>query len=115
MATIAEAIQGWTDYAADLKSQRDAAVAALADSQTRLQASADALQQFQDDDAATDAQQLATQAQTDADAVQAALDAVKAQDTPAPGVVSEPVTDNPVPVGTPDESVPVDPGSGTGQ
>jgi DNA anti-recombination protein RmuC len=87
MATLQEAVQNWTDYANDLKTQRDNAVAALEEANTRAQTAADALAQFQADDAATDATQLAEQAQADADFVQSALDSVKeppAQPDPIP-------------------------------
>ena len=90
MATLQEAIDGWKAYTADLKAQRDAAVAGLTDSQVANQALADALVAFQADDAATDASQLAAQAQADADAVQAALDEVKNPPVEPP-VLSEPV------------------------
>lgn len=82
MATWSESVQAWTDYATDLKAQRDAAVAALTDAQQKASDAATALQQFQDDDAATDAQQLADQAQQFADELAAALDAVKSQEPP---------------------------------
>ena len=90
MATLQEAIDGWKAYAADLRAQRDAAVAGLGDANARAQANADALAAFQADDAATDASQLAAQAQADADAVQAALDEVKNPPVEPP-VLSEPV------------------------
>lgn len=90
VATLQEAIDGWKSYTADLKAQRDAAVAALTAAQAAAQAAADALAQFQADDAATDASQLAAQAQTDADAVQAALDEVKNPPVEPP-VITEPV------------------------
>lgn len=90
MATLAEAVQGWRDYTAELKAQRDAAVGSLAEANDRAQAAAEALAQFQADDAATDAQQLADQAQADADFVQSALDEVKTPPAEPP-VISEPV------------------------
>lgn len=90
MATLDEAVQAWRDYTADLKTQRDDAVAALEAANTAAQAAADALAQFQADDAATDASQLAAQAQADADAVAAALEEVKTP-VPAPPAISEPV------------------------
>jgi hypothetical protein len=77
VATLADAVQGWTDYAAELKAQRDEAVAALAEANTRAQSAVEALNQFVADDAATDASQLATQAQQDADFVANALAVVK--------------------------------------
>lgn len=94
MATLQEAVDGWKQYTADLKAQRDAAVAALDEANTRAQTAADALAAFQADDAATDASQLADQAQADADFVQGALDEVK---TPVeePPVISEPVDEAP--------------------
>jgi len=101
MANLQDAIANWTSYATELKNQRDAAVAALDDANSRAQAAADALQQFQDDDAATDAQQLADQAQQDADAVQAALDELQGQleptppDEPAPDQPDQPAPDQP--------------------
>lgn len=94
MATLSEAVEGWKAYTADLKAQRDAAVAALDEANTRAQAAADALAQFQADDAATDASQLAAQAQADADAVQAALDEVSNPPVEPP-VISEPVEEAP--------------------
>lgn len=102
VATLTEAVQGWRDYTADLKAQRDAAVDALAEANDRAQAAATALADFQADDAATDASQLAAQAQSDADFVQGALDEVK---TPPE---QPPVTEQPVD-GIPAEETP-DPG-----
>lgn len=102
VATLSEAVQGWRDYTADLKAQRDAAVAALEAANTAAAAAAQALADFQADDAATDATQLAAQAQADADAVQAALDEVKTPPVEPP-VVSQPVD------GIPSEETP-DPG-----
>jgi len=77
MASFEEAKQAWVDYATELKSQRDAAVAALESAQTAAQQNADALAAFQADDAATDAQQLADQSQALADELTAALDGVQ--------------------------------------
>lgn len=82
MATLSEAIQGWRDYASELKSQRDAAVQIAQDAADRASAAAEALAQFQADDAATDAAQLAAQAEADAQAVADALTDFKAQDEP---------------------------------
>jgi hypothetical protein len=90
MATLQEAVDGWKAYTAELKAQRDAAVAALDEANTRAQSAADALAAFQADDAATDASQLAAQAQSDADFVQGALDEVKTPVEPPP-VTEEPV------------------------
>jgi hypothetical protein len=94
MATLAEAVQGWRDYTAALQQQRDAAVAALDEANSRAQSAADALAAFQADDAATDAQQLADQAQADADFVQGALNDVQNPVVPPP-VIDEPITDTP--------------------
>ena len=90
VATLTEAVQGWRDYTADLKAQRDAAVTALAEANDRAQTAATALADFQANDAETDAQQLADQAKADADFVQSALDEVK---TPPeqPPVVDQPI------------------------
>ena len=77
VASFSEAKQAWIDYANELKTQRDAAVAALTDAQTSAQAAADALAAFQADDAATDAQALADQAQAFADELSTALDQVQ--------------------------------------
>ena len=90
MATLQEALDGWKSYTADLKAQRDAAVAALDAANTAAAAAAQALADFQANDAETDASQLAAQAQADADAVQAALDEVKTPVEPPP-VIEEPV------------------------
>jgi DNA repair exonuclease SbcCD ATPase subunit len=94
VATLQEAVDGWRAYTDELKAQRDAAVAALEEASTRADTAAEALAQFQADDAATDAQQLADQAQADADFVQGELDKVK---TPVeePPVISEPVEEPP--------------------
>lgn len=94
MATLAEAVDGWKAYTADLKAQLAAAVAGLTDANTRAQSALDQLNAFVADDALTDASQLAEQAQADADAVQAALDEVK--NPPAePPVISKPVKEPP--------------------
>lgn len=89
MASLSEVLEGfkswgtsWKDQATAEKARADAAVAALGDMPQQLQAAADALAQFQADDAATDATQLAQQAQADADAAQAKLDEVLAADVP---------------------------------
>jgi predicted nucleic acid-binding Zn-ribbon protein len=94
VATLQEAVDGWRAYTEELKAQRDAAVAALEEASTRADTAAEALAQFQADDAATDAQQLADQAQADADFVSSELDKVK---TPVeePPVISEPVEEQP--------------------
>lgn len=95
MATLQEAVDGWKSYTTDLKAQRDAAVAALDEANTRAAAAAQALADFQANDAETDASQLAAQAQSDADFVQGALDEVK--NPPAePPVITEPVDETPV-------------------
>lgn len=83
MATWAESVQAWTDYATELQKQRDDAVAALTEAQASAQSAADALSAYQADDAATDAQQLADQAQQFADQLALALVAVK-NPPPAP-------------------------------
>lgn len=63
MATFAEALAGWTNYANELKAQLEAVNATLAD--------------WQAIDATEDAAQAAALEQQLADQVQAALDAVK--------------------------------------
>jgi hypothetical protein len=88
MASWEEAKQAWIDYATDLKTQRDDAVAALEAAQTRAQEAADALSAFQADDAQTDAQALADQAQAFADELTSALEAVQ-----EPPVEPEPLPD----------------------
>lgn len=94
MATLQEAVQGWRDYTDALKAALADAVAALEEANTRAQTAADALAQFQADDAATDATQLADQAQADADFVSGELDKVK-NPPEEPPVVSEPVEETP--------------------
>jgi len=98
MASFEEAKQAWVDYANDLKSQNDALRAALTDAQQQATDAAAALQQFQDDDAATDAQQLANQAQQFADQLTTALDSVK-----EPPVEPEPLPDPGNPSQAPDD------------
>jgi uncharacterized phage infection (PIP) family protein YhgE len=94
MATFEEAKQAWVEYASDLKTQRDEAIAALTDAQSKAAAAAEALQQFQDDDAATDAQQLADQAQAFADELSQALDAVKEPPAEPPPLPDTPPADS---------------------
>ena len=96
MTSFEQAKENWVSYATELKSQRDEAVAALTDAQQKAADAATALQQFQDDDAATDASQLADQAQQFADELQQALDSVK-----EPPAEPEPLPEQP----------PVDPGN----
>lgn len=90
MASIAQVRADYKAYAQQLRDQRDearaqkaqaisAAEAALA----REQAAIEALQAFQDDDAATDAQQLLDQQTADAAAFESDLNDLKALDTPA--------------------------------
>ena len=90
MVSFQEAKQNWVDYANELKAQRDAAVSALEQAQTTAQAAAEALQDFQDNDAVTDAQQLADQAQQFADELSTALNEVK-----DPPQEPEPLPDEP--------------------
>lgn len=90
MATLQDAINGWRAYTTELIAQRDSAVAGLTEATKAAKDAADALAQFQADDAATDASQLADQAQAHADAVQAALDEVKNPVVPPP-VIDEPI------------------------
>jgi hypothetical protein len=77
MASFAEAKQAWVDYTTALKTQRDDAVAALEAAQGQAQAAATALADFQANDEATDAQQLADQAQAFADDLSTTLESVK--------------------------------------
>jgi deoxyribodipyrimidine photolyase len=92
VASFEEAKTAWIDYANNLKTQRDEAVAALESAQGRAQEAADQLAQFQSDDAATDAQQLADQAAAFAQELQDALDSV--QDAPEePEPLPEPPTE----------------------
>jgi len=90
MATFAEAVQAWKDAYNGQKARADAAEAALGSAQQAAQDAATALQQFQDDDAATDAQQIADATQALADQLQAALDEVQ-NATPEPPADDEPV------------------------
>jgi len=102
MATYAEAKQEWVDYTKALQDENAQLRQAVTDAQAAAQANADALAQFQADDAATDAQQLADAAQAVADDLQSTLDGLK--NPPAP----------PEPLPEPDPGtgeVPVDPGN----
>ena len=106
MATYAEAKQEWVDYTQQLQqvneeltAQNDALRAALVDAQSTAQANAEALQAFQDDDAATDAQQLADQEQAFADDLQKTLTETKQQPAPPP-VEPDPLPDQPHPDNT---------------
>ena len=112
MATWAESVQAWTDFATELQAygdaqaaRADAAEAALQEASDRATAAADQLQAFQDDDAATDAAQLQTQAQQFADDLAAALEAVKNPPTPIP---DPPVEPEPLPEEPPVEETPAE-------
>jgi hypothetical protein len=98
MASFEEAKQNWVSYATDLKTQRDEAVAALTDAQQKATDAATALQQFQDDDAATDASQLADQAQAFADDLQNTLDGIK-DAPPEPEPLPDPGNPSQAPTG----------------
>jgi hypothetical protein len=97
-ASIDQVRADYKAYANDLKDQRDAAVALAEQYAQTAQENADALQKFQDDDAATDASQLAQKEADDAAAFQSDLDELKAADEPV-----EP-TDQP----HPDQTLPGD-------
>jgi len=101
MATYAEAKQEWVDYTKQLQDENAQLRQAVTDAQAAAQSNADALAQFQADDAATDAQQLADAAQAVADDLQSTLDGLK--NPPAPP--------EPLPEPAPGGEVPVDPGN----
>lgn len=90
MVSFAEAKDNWVSYGQELKQQRDDAVAALTDAQAKAQEAADALAQFQADDSATDAQQLADQAAAFAQELQDALDALSPRRCPIPAIPARP-------------------------
>ena len=101
-ASIDQVRADYKAYANDLKQQRDAALALAETQAQKAQENADALQAFVDDDAATDASQLAQQQADDAAAFQSDLDELKSQDEPA-----EPET-NPDDQPHPDQTLPGD-------
>ena len=107
MATYAEVKQEWVEYTQQLQAENAQLRQAATDAQTAAQANADALAQFQADDAATDAQQLADQAQAIADDLQSTLDGLQ-----TPPVEPEPLPDPDPGTDTPptDSGEPVDPG-----
>lgn len=70
MATFAEALAGWTNYAGELKAQND-------DLRTQLEAANATLADWRNIDAAEDAEQAAALEQQLADQLAAALEAVK--------------------------------------
>ena len=96
MATYAEVKQEWVDYTKALQDENAQLRQSLSDAQAAAQANADALAQFQADDAATDAQQLADQAQAIADDLQSTLDGLQAPPVePDPLPEPDPGTDTP--------------------
>lgn len=100
MATYQEVKQEWVEYTQALQQENQELRQAVTDAQAQAAANAQALQQFQDDDAATDAQQLADQAQAIADDLQSTLDGLQ-----------EPATEpEPLPEPDPGTGEPVDPG-----
>ena len=96
-ASIDQVRADYKQYAQELKDQRDAAIALAEQQAAKAQENADALQAFVDDDAATDATQLAEQQAADAAAFQSDLDELKAADEPAEpsGPTEAPTGDEP--------------------
>jgi uncharacterized phage infection (PIP) family protein YhgE len=103
VATFDEVRADYKAYAQSLKDRADAAEAALVAANERAQVAADALQAFQDDDAATDAQQLADAAQANADAL--AQDLADLQATPVPDAPADEEPPVEVPDDVSDETV----------
>lgn len=77
MATYTEVKQEWVDYTQALQAENADLRTALTDAQAAAAENAQALADFQADDAATDAQQLADAAQAIADDLQSTLDGLK--------------------------------------
>ena len=123
MATYQEAKQEWVDYTKQLQDENAELRQAVTDAQAAAQSNADALAQFQADDAQTDAQQLADAAQAVADDLQSTLDGLKNPPQepeplpePDPGTGEPPVDegahpDNTLPGDLPPDQAPVDPGN----
>ena len=82
MASIADVRKEYREYAQELKDARDAALALAKRAVDERQEAIDALQKFQDDDAATDATQLIAKQQEDADAFASDLKTLKDADLP---------------------------------
>jgi hypothetical protein len=104
MATYTEAKQEWVDYTKALQDENAALRNAVTTAEAAAQANADALQAFQDDDAATDAQQLADAAQAIADDLHSTLESVKTPPVEPAPLPEEPPVDEP----HPDQTLPGD-------
>lgn len=104
MASFDQVRNDYRAYAQELKDQRDQAIAAAQTAQGQASQLASDLQAFQDNDAATDATQLAEQSQTLADQLQSDLDALKA----APEPVEPTVEPTPEPDQPPADETPAD-------
>lgn len=96
VTSIEQVRADYRGYAQELKDQRDAAIALAESNLASAQANAQALADFQANDAATDATQLAEKEAADAQAFADDLAALKAQDAPV-----EP-TPEPAPEPTPE-------------
>lgn len=104
VATFEDVRAEYKAYTASETARADVAEAALADKTAVAQQLAEDLQKFQDDDTATDAQQLADKAQQLADDLGSDLQALKDARQPAPEEPAEPE----VPVEEPVEEVPAE-------
>lgn len=90
--TYQESKQEWVDYTTALKAENTELRQAVSEAEQAAAANAEALQQFQDDDAATDAQQLADAAQAIADDLHSTLEGLK-----DPVAEPDPLPDNSLP------------------
>lgn len=99
MASYEEAKQEWVDYTHQLQDENAQLRQALTDAEATAQTNAQALADFQADDEATDAQQLADQAQAFADDLSETVADLKAPAEEPQPLPDEPHPDNTLPEG----------------
>lgn len=115
MASYNEVKKSWVDYTTQLQDENASLRTALTQAQQTAQDNANALADFQNDDAATDASQLQEQEQRFADDLQKALDDVKAPKLPPEQLPEGPPGSEPHPDQTLPGDLPPDEPSGPTQ